>query len=378
MNYPDLHLYTHEFFPTRGGIATYCHEFANAAAEIGFSTMLHAPNTSCAEATNLPATYTIDRGSHKGNHNLPAIFQSRRKLAANLKNFPGDIHLLAEPGPILAYGTLKQSLAQTPKVYITLHGSEIQRWANHPIGRLLAKRAFSNATGIRAVSGPIKDGALATFPSIEEKLKAVPNALPQAYRTMDCATRKDWLPNEPMEILSVGRIHPRKGYDQVIRAIAQLPEETRSRMRYTIAGASKDNKYLKHLHTLAKTSGVALETALNLSDIELSSCFRKAQVFALTSMPYKNSVEGFGLVYLEAGAHGLPCLAYDTGGVKDAVLHGQTGYLIPQGDLQKLSQSILRLFKDPALRTQLGQQNRQFALKRTWKDVVTETLLNPS
>ena len=95
-------------------------------------------------------------------------------------------------------------------------------------------------------------------------------------------------------------------------------------------------------------------------------------------MPYRNSVEGFGLVYLEAGAYGLPALAYDTGGVSDAVHDGATGRLIRTGDISALTRQLQRWIEDPTPLQALGRAAREKALSRTWPDVVAASLTAPT
>jgi phosphatidylinositol alpha-1,6-mannosyltransferase len=85
-------------------------------------------------------------------------------------------------------------------------------------------------------------------------------------------------------------------------------------------------------------------------------------------MPHGHSVEGFGLVYLEAGAHGLPIVAHAIGGVPEAVVDGETGLLVRPGYTAELTQAFARLLADPALRRRLGEAGRARALGRTWRD----------
>ncbi|KRP35252.1 MAG: hypothetical protein ABS34_11420 [Opitutaceae bacterium BACL24 MAG-120322-bin51] len=179
-----------------------------------------------------------------------------------------------------------------------------------------------------------------------------------------------------MQLLSVGRIHPRKGFDQIIQALAKLSSEERAPIHYTIAGASKDQAYLARLKRLADASDIQIRWVLNPNDDELHGCYAAADVFALTSMPRQKSVEGFGIVYLEAGAYALPCLAYDTGGVREAIQDTITGFLVDVGDLEQLSIQIQFFLQHPNSRLQMGESNRTFALSRTWERVVEETLMH--
>ena len=88
----------------------------------------------------------------------------------------------------------------------------------------------------------------------------------------------------------------------------------------------------------------------------------------MTSMPHKHSVEGFGLVYLEAGAHGLPIVAHAIGGVPEAVIDGYTGLLVAPGNTAALTAAFARLLDDPTLRRNLGEAGRVRALARSWQD----------
>jgi glycosyltransferase involved in cell wall biosynthesis len=83
-------------------------------------------------------------------------------------------------------------------------------------------------------------------------------------------------------------------------------------------------------------------------------------------MPHKHSVEGFGLVYLEAGAHGLPVIAHDIGGVPEAVVHEETGLLVQPGDTPALTAAFSRLIADAALRHRLGTAGRIRASQSSW------------
>jgi len=89
-------------------------------------------------------------------------------------------------------------------------------------------------------------------------------------------------------------------------------------------------------------------------DEELDRLYDQADIFAMTSIDHRHSVEGFGLVYLEAAAHSLPVVAHAVGGVAEAVVDGVTGLLVPPADRPALSAAFARLIADPALRGRLG------------------------
>lgn len=373
----ELYIYTHEFFPSRGGIATYCHEFATAAASVMGQVVVIGPKGAQTPDGTAPR-YLLKQGNHHGSHNPSCVWKTRQQLRKTLHQHPAAIHLLAEPGPILAYGLLSQKDSRG-QVQLTLHGSEIERWRSHPISRALASRAFRNAVAIQVVSTPVLQSLLQHFPEARDKATVVNNALPESFR--QAAVHQAHDPLQPMKsgmmkLLSVGRIHPRKGFDQIIQALALLSEDEKETLHYKVAGASKDRAYLASLKRLAEAANIHIEFALNPNLDELKACYAAADVFALSSMPRKKSVEGFGIVYLEAGAYALPCLAYDTGGVCEAIQHNVTGFLVDVGNIDQLSEQIRFFLQNPDIRFKMGAANRAFALSQTWKNVVKKTLIN--
>jgi glycosyltransferase involved in cell wall biosynthesis len=82
--------------------------------------------------------------------------------------------------------------------------------------------------------------------------------------------------------------------------------------------------------------------------------------------------EGWGLTVLEANACGLPAVASDVPGLRDAVRDGDTGVLVPHGDVSRLSEVLLRILRDDAYRQRLSDGAREWARRFTWDDVVAD------
>ena len=91
-------------------------------------------------------------------------------------------------------------------------------------------------------------------------------------------------------------------------------------------------------------------------DAELLRLYFNAHVFVLPVLELPGDIEGFGIVFLEAGLAGVPSVATATGGIPDAIVDGQTGLLVPPGDTAALQSAVLRLLQDDDLRQRLGQQ----------------------
>jgi glycosyltransferase involved in cell wall biosynthesis len=176
------------------------------------------------------------------------------------------------------------------------------------------------------------------------------------------------VPGAKTVILTVARLNPRKGQLEVIHALKALPASQRASLEYWLVGAHGKENYDKLLATAAADAGFPVRFLGDIPDDQLGATYAQADIFAMTSMPHKHSVEGFGLVYLEAGAHGLPIIAHAIGGVPEAVIDGVTGLLVTPGDLPALTLAFARLLFDAPLRRRLGEAARRRALSRTWRD----------
>jgi glycosyltransferase involved in cell wall biosynthesis len=178
-------------------------------------------------------------------------------------------------------------------------------------------------------------------------------------------------------VLTVGRLHPRKGQLLTLQALQMLPSEVRSRIEYWIVGGESKGNYETTLRAVAAAQpDLMVRFFGNLPDDELAGVYEGADIFAMTSVNMDRSIEGFGLVYLEAAAHGLPVVAHDVGGVSEAVSDNVTGLLVPPNRPVQLAAAFEKLIHDAQLRTTLGAAGREWAMRNCWKESA-EALFNP-
>lgn len=128
----------------------------------------------------------------------------------------------------------------------------------------------------------------------------------------------------------------------------------------SVAGDGDDRA---RLHAMASGLGVghAVRFLGHVDDKTLHRLYRSANVFALpgrTSRDAMGKCEGFGLVFLEAAAHGLPCVAGRAGGAVEAIAHGVSGLLVDPESPADVASAINRLLSDPILADQLGAAGR--------------------
>ncbi|MXZ20557.1 MAG: glycosyltransferase family 4 protein [Caldilineaceae bacterium SB0665_bin_25] len=167
-------------------------------------------------------------------------------------------------------------------------------------------------------------------------------------------------PVGPPVLLTVARLVPRKGIDTVLRALPSLLDRY-PKLQYWIVG---DGPARASLAQLAREMGLlhAVQFKDSVSDAELPEVYRRATIFVMPSRAdyYAGSVEGFGIVYLEASASGLPVVAARSGGAAEAVLENETGLLVPPDDPAALAQALHRLLDDPDMRQRMGRAGRRW------------------
>jgi glycosyltransferase involved in cell wall biosynthesis len=166
-----------------------------------------------------------------------------------------------------------------------------------------------------------------------------------------------------MQLLSVGAIVPRKGYDVLIAALAMLKD---LRWHLTIVGdCSRDPEAAARLdgdiRRFALSDRVSVLGAI--SGERLAELYLEADLFALASR-----YEGYGMVFAEAVAHGLPIVATDAGAIADTVPRG-AGLLAPPDDPEALATALRRAIENPAERRGMREASREAARQLpTWED----------
>ena len=135
-------------------------------------------------------------------------------------------------------------------------------------------------------------------------------------------------------------------------ALSKLPEETQKKLHYAV-GPIKIRSIYHIFKIYGEFSGKV--TLMEIVRMKNWHYLKKNPTF-LPLLPHKNqSVEGFGFVYLEASAYGIPIIANRTGGVEDAVLDKKTGLLSEPKDLENLTKNFHTLILDENYRKMLGK-----------------------
>ena len=162
----------------------------------------------------------------------------------------------------------------------------------------------------------------------------------------------------------IGRLKKYKGVDLVIRAFAALE---RSDAVLEIAGAGD---YRPRLESLARSLdlGARVRFLGFISETEKVALLRRSWAVAFASPK-----EGWGLTNVEAAACGTPVVASNSPGIRESVRDGETGFLVPHGDVQGMAMALGRLAAAPALVAAMGAKARAFAETFTWERAADQT-----
>jgi phosphatidylinositol alpha-1,6-mannosyltransferase len=165
-------------------------------------------------------------------------------------------------------------------------------------------------------------------------------------------------------LLSVGRLAPHKGFASVIAALPRIAHRW-PEVVYLVVGRGEEEARLREMAARLKVE-VRIRWLGVVGDEELRDAYAAADLFVQPNGEARGLREGYGMVYIEAGAAGLPVIGGRSGGVVEAVRHGVTGFLVTPFDEDELVEAVERLLEDGELRRRMGDAGRALAQERTW------------
>ena len=256
---------------------------------------------------------------------------------------------------------MRRGLLRTERMTAFFHGSEVVKfqgsWAWERMMRRLYARVDRYAVASRYVEELVRGSTLVSCgkPLIIASC-AVPSGL-QCNRPAPPASRD-------LRVLTVARLHPRKGQVETALALGKLPEPLKQQLVYVMAGTGEES-YRAKIEAACRQAGVRHEFLGAVED--LSAVYQNCDVYVQTSQSMSRSIEGFGISYLEAAAFGKPAVGINTGGVGEAVIDGVTGFLAPEGDLDAVARFLEQLLTDSNLRRRMGEAGRTHANAFSWE-----------
>ncbi len=358
-----LILLTHEFSPFRGGVAVYCEELAAALHRAGRHVTVWCggrPPGQPREDFGFPVARLYSGNGLRAE----AITSFTRQILQRRTELEGADVLLASVGAHWAFMTAAALRPVNCRTITSLfHGSEVLKFERSPFWRFLAGRFYRRVDHVLAVSNFTRSLIEQSFLGPQIKTIGLAPCACSSAAARPCSGNP--VADDRTRILTLARIHPRKGQLDVARALALLPAELRGNVIYQLAGAG-DEAYLDQVRQTCRTAGIACEYLGEISPESLAATYRQCDIYAMTSRSLPASVEGFGITYLEAGFHGKPALAYRSGGAAEAVVDNETGLLVDEGDVPALAAACRRLIADRDLRRTLGENARRHSARFNW------------
>lgn len=259
--------------------------------------------------------------------------------------------------PNVAYGGLMAQRCQRP--YITFaYAYEFLKFERRAAIANLLRRVYRDAGVVIAISGYTRARLEAFGVSPESIATILPGAhVPPVVPPNAHEICRKLGVDAANVILAVGRMVPRKGHAALIQAMTTVVRDVPD-TQLVIVGRGPCEASLRRA---AIAQGMANHIVFTgrVSDEELAALYNCCTVFALpTGDAGGGQVEGFGLVFTEAHAHGKPVIGGRSGGVEDAVIDGHTGILVDPNDTDSLARAIVHLLQHPEEACRLGEAGR--------------------
>lgn len=352
-------LVTNDFPPKLGGIQTYLHELWRRLP--AGSATVYTTAYEGAEEFDRRQAFPIVRSERSVLLPSPAIVRKIDDLAA--KTSSGLVML----DPALPIGLIGPKLER--RYGVVLHGAEVTVPRKLPASRQLLSHVLSSASVVIAAGGyPATEASLATRGRLGPVVEVPPGVDTERFKPLSAGDRREarlklGLPPDGLLVVSISRLVPRKGMDVLIRAVARLRPAHRE-LVLAIGGSGRDERRLR---ALAEKEGVPVSWLGRIADEDLPLAYGAADVYAMCCRDRWLGLEqeGFGIVFLEAAAAGVPQLAGLSGGSAEAVEDGKTGYVVREAsDWRAVAGALEPLLADETLRERFGQRARERALER--------------
>lgn len=302
------------------------------------------------------------------------LWETRSLLSTTLSNWRSIrrlvegcdvVHCITEP-----YSPVAALTAGGRPLFITAHGT----YAVLPLTRrrdaLLLRYAYRRARRVLCVSRY-------TERRLRERVKTARTGIVPEGVEFDRfqAPVDQALAPSGRYLLSVGPVKARKGYTVSLEAFTMLKGAFPD-LQYYIVGMTHDAEFHRQLLDMVEKAGVADSVHFlgQVPDEHLIALYRGCSLLVLTPQTIGTQFEGFGLIYLEANACGKPVVGSYGCGAEEAIVNGETGFLVPAGQPEATAQAMEKLLSDPETASRMGAAGRERARLMSW-DVTAAKLL---
>ena len=361
-------LVTNDFPPKVGGIQSYLWELWRRlpADDIAVHTTPHAG----APVFDADQAFVVTRSREPVLLPTPTVVRRVRNLAER----QGAELVVWDPA--LPVGHAGRRVGRPYAV--VLHGSEVTVPGRLPVARSMLARVLRGASLVICAgnypAGEAERAAGCTLPTVV----VPPGVDTDRFRPLDEAERASvrrelGLPVDAPLVVSVSRLVPRKGMDTLIRAAARLGR-TEPDLVVAIAGSGRDRR---RLEGLVASTGAPVRLLGRVPEELLPGLYGAGDVFAMLCRSRWGGLEqeGFGIVFLEAAAAGVPQVAGESGGAAEAVAHERTGLVMGRPDaVERVVRTLSDLLGDEKRRAEMGREARRRAEAEFSYDVLARRL----
>jgi len=352
---------TNDFPPRPGGIQAYVHSLASRLP--ANSVVVYAPAWRGAAAFDAAQPFPVVR--HPGSLMLPVPGVLRRAREVALAEGCDSVWF----GAAAPLGLLAAPLrtAGVSRFVASTHGHEVG-WAALPAARQVLRRIGSTVDVVTYLGNYTRRRLAPAF-GRRARLERLPSGVDTDVFRPDAGgeevRRRHDLSDRPV-VVCVSRLVPRKGQDLLIKILPELARRVPGVALLVVGGGPDADR----LRRLAEAGGQAASVVLTGSVPwpELPAHYAAGDVFAMPCRTRRGGleVEGLGIVYLEASATGLPVVAGSSGGAPDAVLEGETGYVVDGRSHTAALDALSGLFADRERAAGMGLAGRAW-VEREWR-----------
>lgn len=357
-----LLILTDNYPPQPGGIGTYTYELARNLHAEGIEVMVCAPKSKGDHAVDSGEKFITYRIVKKR-----PLFELHALLLLFYLTLSGGVDriLCMTWHPCGSLAILASLLFNVP-YYVVAHGGELLESEEGLLNRLkygcilrpLKRVVLRRVSALFTYSYTKK--ILMASGVAEKKIILVPGGTNpekfQPVRNRWEIAKKYGLEGKKV-LLTVARLEAHKGLDTVIGLMPELIKKIPN-LVYVVVGVGSQAATLKNMVSRLNLNGYVIFTGSRPVE-ELPGLYSVCDVFVMVSKELPSKFEGFGIAFLEANACGRPVIGGRSGGIPEAVMHGETGLLVDPDNPQEIYEAIIRLLTDDFYARRLGERGRQ-------------------
>ncbi|MDA2918663.1 glycosyltransferase family 4 protein [Desulfobacterota bacterium AH_259_B03_O07] len=371
-----LLIVTHNFPPLEGGITTHTLEMVRNLVKLGQEPVVLAPRIGDWKTIDLSLPFPVARMPQVTSKYVRFLFTALYTLLATIRWRPKVIYATHWRNCGLAVSFVSM-LTRVP-FFQAIHGTEVLVLEGTQASRRLFGWITRRTQGF-VVLAKYQEMILRRLGVPEEKIYISLGGVDlmkfdgNDRAAIEVVNARYGL-NGKKAILTVARLVERKGQDMVIAALPQVLEAVPNAV-YLVVGRGPMQERLKRM---AWEKGVQDKVIFCgfVPDEELPAYYKTCDVFVMPNREIGGDTEGFGIVFVEAGACGKPVIGGRSGGVVEVIEDGITGFLVDSLDPRELSQALVQVLTDESMATRMGRAGQARVVEKYDNYRVTSEILS--